>query len=70
MKLEVNVAKTTVQGNEVLGTKDKNLYYLVLGEGENKYALNVGEKTYETVAVMIKPRETSTTINVFPPEKK
>lgn len=50
MKLEVAVAKSTQSAIPELGKKENNLYYLVLGEGENKVIINVGEKTYNSVS--------------------
>lgn len=50
MKIEVNVTKVTLPANEVLGSKEKVLYYLVIGEGENKTTINVGEKTHDAVS--------------------
>lgn len=60
---------------EVLKMKDvreKELLYLrikVLGK-ETPVVVNIGEKTYKAVEEIIKPRETSTTINVLKPETK
>ena len=53
MQLHVNVTSTTQKGNEVLGTNDKTLYYLILGEGENKTVINVGEKTFNNVKELL-----------------
>ena len=36
-----------------LGREEKTLYWLIIGEGEEKYALNVGEKSYEEVNKLI-----------------
>lgn len=70
MKLEVTTTKVKQEANEVLGTKEKELYYLIIGEGDNKLIINVGQKTHDSVAILTKPREEKTVINVLPPEKK
>lgn len=70
MKLEVVTTSVTQSANEVLGTKEKNLFYLIIGEGENKVTINVGEKTHNQVKELTKPRDTKTVINVFPDETK
>lgn len=48
-KLEVKTTSVTQSANEMLGTKDKTLYYLIIGEGETKVTINVGEKTHKAV---------------------
>lgn len=68
MKLEVATTSTKQGANEVLGTKEKELYYLIIGEGESRLVINVGQKTHDSVKELTKPRETSTTVNVLPPE--
>lgn len=56
----MNIKTTTVTqtGNEVLGTKEKSLYYLIV---ENilgtKLVINVGEKTHDGVKEMITREE-------------
>lgn len=47
--LKVSVTSVTQTGNKILGTEDKTLYYLIIGEGENKVVINVGLKTYESI---------------------
>lgn len=49
MKLEVLTTSVKQEANAVLGTKEKTLYYLIIGEGETKVLINVGEKTHENV---------------------
>lgn len=49
MKLEVTVAKATQTAIPELGQKEKTLWYLIIGTGETKAVINVGEKTYKTV---------------------
>lgn len=60
VKLAVNVAKSTQTAIPELGKKETTLYYLVIGEGENKTIINVGQKTHDKVMELItsqkKPR--------------
>lgn len=49
MKLEVTVAKSTQTAIPELGKKETTLYYLVIGEGDDKVVINVGEKTFTKV---------------------
>lgn len=53
MTIETTTVKQT--GNEILGTKEKNLYYLIIKnkKGE-KLIVNVGEKTHDGVMSLIK----------------
>lgn len=46
---------TTVQtGSEILGTKDRNLYYLVIENANGKkMIINVGEKTHKQVQELV-----------------
>jgi len=53
MLMEVNTTKVKQEANGVLGTAEKTLYYLLIGTGENKTVLNVGEKTYVGVSKQI-----------------
>lgn len=53
MKIETTTVTQT--GNEVLGTKEKSLYYLIVTNSESeKIVINVGEKTHNTVMELIK----------------
>ena len=36
-----------------LGREEKTLYWLIIGEGEEKYAMNVGKKSYNEVNKLI-----------------
>lgn len=51
MKLSVkSVAQTSV-------ISDKELYYLIIGEGEKKVVINIGKKTYDGVnELLIEPK--------------
>lgn len=54
----VDVARSTQSAIPELGQAEKTLYYLVIGEGDKKIVINVGEKTYSKVAKLIgKPGE-------------
>lgn len=59
----MKVQTTTIDqtANEILGTEAKTLYYLILGEGDNKITINVGKKTHETVKALIAKGETPET---------
>lgn len=56
MKIEVNTTSVKQEANETLGFKEKTLYYLILGEGEGKKVINVGEKTHEAVKELLKQK--------------
>lgn len=53
MLLNIDVTKVKQEGNEVLGSKEKTLYYLLIGTGETKAVINVGEKTYASVSKLV-----------------
>ena len=54
MNTKVTVAKSTQSAIPELNKPEKNLYYLVIGEGEKSISINVGEKTYEQVKALEK----------------
>lgn len=57
---------------EVLNFKDvrgKELKYLKISANGKEVLINVGERTYNDVGEALKPRETSTKIQVLPPEE-
>ena len=64
----VLTTSVTQTANEVLGTKEKKLYFLVIETVNGKYQLNVGEKTHDEIQKLTAPRETQTVINVLPPQ--
>lgn len=70
-KTNAHVQTTFVEqtANEVLGTKAKKLYFLLIETPVGKVQINVGEKTHDEVQRLTKPRETSTVVNVLPSEK-
>lgn len=51
--LMVDTTKVKQDANSVLGTAEKTLYYLLIGTGETKAVINVGEKTYATVSKLL-----------------
>lgn len=42
---QVTTTSVTQTGNEILGTKEKLMYYLIIETKKGKYVINVGEKT-------------------------
>lgn len=53
MLLNIDTTKVKQEANATLGTTEKTLYYLIIGVGEGKTVINVGEKTYVTVSKQI-----------------
>lgn len=53
MLLQVDTTKVKQEANAVLNTTEKTLYYLLIGTGETKAVINVGEKTYATVSKLL-----------------
>lgn len=49
MKVEVQITQGKQIAIPELGRKEKILSYLIIGEGENKTVINIGEKTYESI---------------------
>lgn len=45
----IKVAKSTQEAIPDLGKNAKTLYYMVIGEGEDKIIMNIGEKTYNSI---------------------
>lgn len=53
MLLNVETTKVKQEANATLNTTEKTLYYLLIGTGETKTVLNVGEKTYVGVSKLV-----------------
>lgn len=70
-KTNAHVQTTFVEqtANEILGTKSKKLYFLVIETPNGKLQINVGEKTHDEVKKLTVPRETSTKIQIEKPTK-
>ena len=51
--MKVSTTKQTQGALPELGREEKTMYWLIIGEGEDKYALNVGKKSYEEVNKLI-----------------
>lgn len=51
MANNANIQTTTVtqSANEILGTKERTLYYLIVETPKGKMTINVGEKTHNAV---------------------
>lgn len=45
----VQTSSTTMPANEVLGTAEKTLHFLIIGEDADRVIINVGEKTFTKV---------------------
>lgn len=54
--MKINTTSVEQTANEVLGTKAKKLYYLIIEttDGKEKLVINVGEKTHDSVKKLIK----------------
>lgn len=54
MQNNASVTTTTVTqtANQLLGTKEKTLYYLIIETPKGKLVINVGNKTHEQVQVL------------------
>lgn len=63
----VKTAKVTQSGNEELGMKEKNLYFLVIETTKGRLQINVGEKTHDTVKELT---DVVTNIQIQTPEIK
>ena len=47
--MKISTTQQTQGALPELGREEKTMYWLINGEGEDKYALKVGKKTYEEV---------------------
>lgn len=71
MQNNANVQTTSVTqtANELLGTGEKTLYFLVLETPAGKMTINVGKKTNDEVKKLTAPRDEKTTVQVLPPKQ-
>lgn len=66
----VNKFNANLQAIEYADVRGNKLLYLKIQANGKEVLVNIGVKTYDSVTELLKPRETSTTINVLPAEKK
>lgn len=58
--MNATIATTTVTqtANEILGTEERKLYYLIIkNEREEKMTINVGQKTHDAVIVLLQENQ-------------
>ena len=72
--MKISTTKQTQGALPELGREEKTMYWLIIGEGVEKYALNVGKKSYEEVNKLIakeaeKEMETVTEKEIKSPKK-
>lgn len=65
-KTNANVQTTSVtqSANELMGTKEKTLYFLVVETPIGKYTMNVGQKSHDEVKRLTTPRDEKTVIQI------
>ena len=51
--MKITTTQQTQGALPELGREEEKLYWLIIGEGEDKYAMNVGKKSYEEVNKLI-----------------
>ena len=51
--MKISTAKQTQDAIPELDREEKTMYWLIIGENEDKYALNVGKKSYEEINKLI-----------------
>ena len=51
--MKISTTKQTQGALPELGREEKTMYWLIIGENEEKYAMNVGKKSYEEVDKLI-----------------
>lgn len=62
--------KAIVQAIEFADVRGNKLLYLKVQANGKEVLINIGEKTFNSIQELSVPRETSTKINVLPPEKE
>lgn len=65
----VQVATVTQTASEVLGTKEKTLWFVIVETPVGKMQMNIGEKSYKELQRITAPREEKTVLNVLPNTK-
>lgn len=55
MLLEITTTSVKQTANEMLKTKEKTLYYLIIKNETEQMVINVGEKTHNEVLRLSKP---------------
>lgn len=63
MQVNVIAVKTTQAAIPELGRESKDMYFLKLINENGETTLNVGEKTYNTIKKMEKPKEKVTSVD-------
>ena len=51
--MKISTTKQTQGALPELGREERTMYWLIIGEGEEKYAINIGKKSYEKVNKLI-----------------
>ena len=51
--MKISTTKQTQSALPELGREEKTIYWLIIGEGEEKYAMNIGKKSYNEVNKLI-----------------
>ena len=57
MKVEVTTTEIKIPGNTILGTQEKSLYYLLIGEGDNRVQINIGHVNYVNITTLINEKK-------------
>ena len=51
--MKISTIQQTQGALPELNRQEKTIYWLIIGEGEHKYVINVGKKTYEEINKLI-----------------
>lgn len=61
MNATIQTTTVTQTANEVLGTTEKKLYYLIIkNERDEKLTINVGQKTHDSVITLLQEDQSTT----------